>query len=282
MIISCPQCTTRLQLDDAKVPARAFTVRCPKCQNVINGQPPAAGEQPPPPLPQQQSALGVGSAPALENARYKPAAPAPALNVGAEAAGADGELTSAGVSQPAGAPQAAGSDDVARLLVELLQRAASSAGAGVPQKVAERLAWERPRALVCVSPERREAVAQKLAGASYEVFIAADTTQAVERMREERMSVVVLEPEFDPVEQGAAFVTREVNTLRPADRRRLVFVHLSPTARTLDPHAAFIANVNLVVNASDVEQLPRALERTTRDLNELYRDFNQALGVAAL
>src|SRR2546423_1513700 len=41
MVITCQQCAARLQLDDAKVPQRAFTVRCPKCQHIINAQPPA-------------------------------------------------------------------------------------------------------------------------------------------------------------------------------------------------------------------------------------------------
>ena len=41
MVITCQQCSARLQLDDAKVPSRPFTVRCPKCQHIINAQPPA-------------------------------------------------------------------------------------------------------------------------------------------------------------------------------------------------------------------------------------------------
>ena len=45
MIVTCPNCTMRLQLDKAKVPARAFSVRCPKCQQIINAQPPAAQSQ---------------------------------------------------------------------------------------------------------------------------------------------------------------------------------------------------------------------------------------------
>src|SRR5918993_5567961 len=45
MIISCPNCSTRMQLDDAKVPVRAFTVRCPKCQHIINAQPAAAPDE---------------------------------------------------------------------------------------------------------------------------------------------------------------------------------------------------------------------------------------------
>jgi len=32
---NCPQCQTRIQIDDAKVPDRAFNVKCPKCGNVV-------------------------------------------------------------------------------------------------------------------------------------------------------------------------------------------------------------------------------------------------------
>ena len=40
MIIRCDNCSVSLQLDDAKVPGGNFTVRCPRCQNLIraNGQ----------------------------------------------------------------------------------------------------------------------------------------------------------------------------------------------------------------------------------------------------
>jgi predicted Zn finger-like uncharacterized protein len=63
----CPQCSARIQIDDAKVPDRPFKVRCPKCQQVmtLDGRapaeaaapapppaPPPAPEAPPPPLSQ--------------------------------------------------------------------------------------------------------------------------------------------------------------------------------------------------------------------------------------
>ena len=35
MQASCPQCQTRIQIDDAKVPDRPFNVKCPKCGNVV-------------------------------------------------------------------------------------------------------------------------------------------------------------------------------------------------------------------------------------------------------
>lgn len=35
MIIRCDNCSVSLQLDDGKVPGGSFTVRCPRCQNLI-------------------------------------------------------------------------------------------------------------------------------------------------------------------------------------------------------------------------------------------------------
>lgn len=263
MIVVCSQCTTRLQLDDAKVPTRTFTLRCPKCQNIIQAQPPATSTE--------QGALSLGETPALDNRRFNPPIAAPVFRVENDAEDAE---TQEGDAPLAGAPQ-----ELARLLAELL-KPGTAASAKTP--TAARLKWERRRALICVTPTRREAIGRALVDDHYQVYIAEDTSQAIERMREEQMDVVILEPEFDAVEQGAAFVTSEINVLRPAKRRRLLFVQLSPTVRTLDSHAAFVHNVNLVVNTADLEKLPKVLERTLRDYNDLYRDFNAALNIAEI
>ena len=265
MIVLCSNCSTRLQLDDTKIPTRPFTVRCPKCQNIIQAQPPAA--------PAEPSALSLGETPSLENRRYKPQAAAPAFMPEKAAAAAE-EVQGYG-NQGQAAPT-----DLAAALLELLQKGGAAAPAKTP--TSSRLKWERRRALVCVSPPRREALGRALVNADYQVYIAEDTSQAIERMREDQMDVIVLEADFNPVEQGAAFVTSEINVLSPAKRRRLVFVHLSPSARTLDSHAAFVQNVNLIVNTADIENLPQVLERTMRDFNDLYRDFNAAINVAAI
>lgn len=264
MIVLCSNCTTRLQLDDTKIPTRPFTVRCPKCQNIIQAQPPTA--------PTEPSALSLGETPSLENRRYKPQAAAPAF-MPERADAAEDVQSYGGQGQPA-------PNDLAGLLLELLQKGGAAAPVKTP--TSSRLKWERRRALVCVTPPRRADIGRALVDADYQVYIAEDTSQAIERMREDQMDVVVLEAEFDPVEQGAAFVTSEINVLSPAKRRRLVFVHLSPSARTLDSHAAFVQSVNLIVNTADIESLPQVLERTMRDFNDLYRDFNAALNIAAI
>lgn len=263
MIVVCSQCTTRLQLDDAKVPSRTFTVRCPRCQSIIQAQPPATSDE--------KSALSLGETPALDGGRFSPQMAAPVFKP--DKASEDGEVQAYGNSSPA-AP-----NDLARLLAELLQQGTT---APAKKQSAARLKWEHRRVLVCVTPVRRETMGRALVDANYQVYVAEDTSQAIERMREEQMDIVILEPDFDAVEQGAAFVMSEINTLRPAKRRRLLVVHLAPTVRTLDSHAAFVQNINLVVNTADIDKLPHVLERTLRDYNDLYRDFNTALNVAEI
>ena len=257
MIIVCSQCSTRLQLEDAKIPARAFTIRCPKCNHNINAQPPAGMAD--------RSAMAVGNSPSTEHLRFERPVPAPAFKLVSDEEDA--------------AAENADSNELLSMMKMLLHRGSQSTGKQVSQA---RPAWDQRRVLVCVTPVHAEQIARSLAGSGYQVFVAENTTQAVERMREERMDVVILDPEFDTVEQGAAFVTREVNTLRPVERRRLFFMHLNATVRTLDSHAAFLHNVNLVVNPVDIESLPLALERGLRDFNELYHDLNDAMNLHAI
>ncbi len=253
MIIVCQKCSTRLQIDDEKSPQRPFNVRCPKCNNMVSSGPvnPAT----------EQSALAVGGSPATDHPRFEP--------------------STARAYQPAAqsTPEATVSNDESvRLLMDLLSR---NTNRPVEDPLA-RPSWDKREALVCTSEPYREAVAKHLSGSGYQVYVAEDTRQAVETMRANKMDVVLLEPQFDPAEQGSVFVIREINVLRPPQRRRLFFVLLSPSLRTMDAHAAFLSNVNAVVNISDIEELPRIMELALREYNELYRDFYGAFSLTAL
>jgi CheY-like chemotaxis protein len=210
----------------------------------------------------------MGKSPATESARFERPLPAPRYLAASEASMSDGiaEAESSGTT----------SDDAAKLLLDLLHRSGVS-----PDKKGRRRS-DRKRLLLCASPIHREPIASLLSANGYDVFVAENSPQALESMREERMDIVILDPQFDPVEQGYAFITREVNILRPADRRRLFFVSLSPSLRTFDLHTAFLNNVNLVVNPLDIEKLPAVLERAIRDFNELYREFKAVTQAPAI
>ena len=164
------------------------------------------------------------------------------------------------------------------MLMELISKGGNQA----PEKPGARPSWDQRKALVCTAEAYRDTVARRMAQSGYQVYVAEDTRQAVETMRSNKMDVVLMEPQFDPAEQGAAFVTREINVLRPPQRRRVFFALISPSMRTMDAHAAFLSNVNLVVNVADVDELHRIMEVALREYNELYRDFNAAFNLTAL
>lgn len=253
MIIVCPKCSTRLQIDDEKSPNRPFNVRCPKCSNTINAGPASPATE--------QSALAVGGSPSTDHPRFEP--------------------TTARAYEPS-VPNVAGgpatNDETVRMLFELLAKGTSQNS----QNSHARPAWDKRKALVCTSEPHRDVVASKLSQCGFQVFVAEDTRQAVETMRANKMDLVLLEPQFDPAEQGSVFVIREINVLRPPQRRRLFFVLLSPSLRTMDAHAAFLNNVNAVVNLADIDELHRVMDVALREYNELYRDIYTAFGLTAL
>jgi predicted Zn finger-like uncharacterized protein len=254
MIITCQKCSARLQVDETKAPARPFVIRCPKCNSSIDSGSPS------PVL--EQSGISLGSAPATGNSKFDLPTPAPLFQLEEK----EREIS----------PALSATERLAELLAGLINQPATLTQGFVGARPSVR------KALVCVPEDNREAVARGLAEDGYQVFVAEDTRQAVDRMRENQLEVVLLDPRFDPAEQGAVYVTREVNILRPAQRRRLFFVLLTPALRSMDAHAAFLNNVNAVINVREIEDLPRLMGRRISEYNELYKEFNSALGVPAL
>ncbi|HVG37855.1 MAG TPA: zinc-ribbon domain-containing protein [Pyrinomonadaceae bacterium] len=285
MNIVCLSCSTRIGLDDAKVPAHAFSVRCPKCRNLINVQPPGnfktsapSDDQPVGSGANQDAPPAGGDAPHADHhppgerprftspqaaPLYKPANAAPGVTPGTS-------------PEPPPAAAAEGAGELARALAALLQNAGlakeGAALSPVPRK--------RRKVLVCVNNAHRDAVATPLAENGYEVYLAADALQALERMRQDMIDLLVMEPDFDAKGKGTVFVNRELTAMRPANRRQIFIVQLSASVRSADPHAAFINNVNLVVHPDDLPELPQILESVTRDYDELYRVFREAMAQA--
>lgn len=251
MIIVCPKCSSRLQVDEMKIPSKPFTIRCPKCNSSVDSSNASSITE--------QTAVSIGVSPSSENPRMEQSKAAPLF-----------ESEAAPVTPSA-------TDKLVELLTSLVNQPASNG-----YSPAARSSWNPRKALVCTVEENRESVARSLSENNYQVFVAQDSRQAVERMRENRLDVVVLDSRFDPVEQGPVFVTREVSVLRPTQRRRVFFVLLSPTLRTMDAHAAFLNNVNAVVNVNDVAELPKLIEHRLREFNELYTEFNAAMHLPPL
>jgi predicted Zn finger-like uncharacterized protein len=262
MLVICSNCEARLQLDESKLPSHAVKVRCPKCQAAINVKSPVL-----------EAETNTMSLPAEMTPPSPVISPFERPTVAApfkapEPANASSDQDGSGST-----------NELVRLLADALRQNEPHSAKSAERK---RPAWDRRKALVCTSEGYRDQIASGLAANDYEVFVADNTPEALGRMREDRIDVLILDANFDPVEQGFAFVTREVKLMRPSERRRLFLTYLTPSARTMDLHAAFLHNVNLVFNPSDLERLPEALEISIRHYNELYRDFNRSLDVAAI
>jgi predicted Zn finger-like uncharacterized protein len=239
MILRCDNCSVSLQLDDAKVPAGSFTVRCPRCQNLLRGTKGATGES-------------TTAAQQLEAS--KPAAAVP-----------DGQAQFAAKES--------------EFQINTALRSLLSALQSEKQTLKEDESEERPRRVLLCLGEKQKQVAKLMTDAGFKVYVADTPAQANERLRNGKIEMLVFSPDFAPEYGGAALIQQKANAMYSSERRRLFLVSLEEAGTTMNAHEAFLRNLNLIVNNGDIPQLPLILNRAVLDFNDLYHYFNVALGV---
>ncbi|MGQ9896269.1 MAG: zinc-ribbon domain-containing protein [Acidobacteriota bacterium] len=140
--------------------------------------------------------------------------------------------------------------------------------------------WQRRQVLICLADSMQaQQVLEKLDHQAYAPTVCTEAAKAIDLMRDSRVDMVLLDPQFDSANQGGIAVLRHVNSLPPKYRRRTYLVLISPQVKTLDTYMAFLNGVNLTINASDIDTINQILERSIRDFNELYRGYNTAAGL---
>ncbi len=295
MIIFCQSCQTNFSLDDRRIPAQAFTVRCPKCNRVMTVEPPKGiaavmnsnevntnnGVAVKPTVAPDKLSTQPGSMSEeiskMEDDDFDFPASKPATNVRRFALG-DKPETSETPEATSGAGEVSNTD-VLQLLAKLLQSETKNRSPALIETPPE---GETRAALVCASATRNNTIAELLARRGYEAFIAEDAASAVAMMREGRVGTVILDNEFDVAAGGTAHVRRMINRMQLTERRRLFLVGLAADVRTMDAHAAFVQSFNLVVNTSELDSLPDAMHRTQNAFRELYKEFNKATMIARI
>lgn len=243
MIVRCDNCSVSLQLDESKIPSGNFTVRCPRCQNLLRAQKGAGG----------QSSSTVQQLEATK--------PAAAVQDGAE--------------QFAAKESEFQINNALRSLLSALQTEKS--GLDIDDEKSE-----KPRRVLLCLGNRRDEVSKHLAEAGYKVYIAQTPAQANERLREGKTEMLVFSPDFAAEFGGAAILQQKANAMYSSERRRLFLVSLDDDVTTMNAHEAFLRNLNLVVNTNDIPQLPLILNRAVHDYNDLYHYFNKACGVGPI
>jgi len=240
MIIRCDNCSVSLQLDESKIPNGNFTVRCPRCQNMLRAT---------------KDLKGRGSTTAQQLEANKPA---PAADQGT------GSFT--------GKESDFQINNALRSLLSALQTGAASINAHDESD-------EKPRRVLLCLGEKKDAIGKLLTDSGYRVYIAQTPAQANERLREGKTEIVLFSPDFAAEFGGAAILQQKANAMYSSERRRLFLVSLEDGGATMNAHDAFLRNLNLIVNTNDIPQLPLILNRAVLDFNELYHYMNRGLGL---
>ncbi len=242
MIIRCDNCSVSLQLDESKIPAGNFSVRCPRCQNLLRVQKDASGR-------------GLSTVEQLTASQPAAAAAEGAQDFAAKES--DFQINNA--------------------LKSLMTALQSDKGA-----MADTDEDEKPRRILLCLGEKADETARLLAKSGYKVYVAQTPAQANERLREGKTEILMFSPDFAAEMGGAAVIQQKANAMYSSERRRLFLISLEDAGTTMNAHDAFLRNLNLIVNTHDIPQLPLILNRAVGDYNDLYNHFNKASGLSAI
>lgn len=315
MQVSCPHCTTRLQLNAAKLPAHSFTIKCPKCQADFTVSPTAVPSPPAPelsPLAQEDDPLGLfeenatSELPSPDSAILKSqlssqtgvATVPPDMSVGRETATARADVAPASADWNSPSPAVAVGwtnsmpaptvENDSNMLVtghgsnqDILQVLAALLSLGTVAKPSVPIEQNRRRSIVICLANHDDigAVQAAFHNQPYELTIATSPEQVTSMLQmSHQLDILLLDPNFHAHQQGGATIMRYLNMLNPARRRRVFVVVTSHSYRSMDMQAAFIHGVNLVINSGELDTLPMALSKSIQEFNNLYRAFNEASG----
>ena len=239
MIIRCDNCSVSLQLDESKVPSGNFSVRCPRCQNLLRVQKDASGK-------------GLSTVDQL---------------AASKAAAATGE----GAADFAARESEVQINSALRSLMAALSTDKTAVSPDLDDDAKPR------RVLLCLG-ERADQTAKLLAKAGYKVYVAQTPAQANERLRDGKTEILIFSPDFAHEMGGAAVMQQKANSMYSSERRRLYLISLEDGGATMNAHDAFLRNLNLIVNTNDLPQLPLIINRAIGDYNDLYSHYNKAAG----
>jgi len=240
MIIRCDNCSVSLQLDESKIPSGNFSVRCPRCQNLLRVQKDASGK-------------GLSTVEQL-------------------AASKAAEATGDGAAEFAAKESEFQINSALRSLMTALQSEKT------PLTTDDDPDDKPRRILLCLGQQSDEA-ARLLAKAGYKVYVAQTPAQANERLRDGKTEILMFSPDFAPEMGGAAVIQQKANAMYSSERRRLYLISLEDGGTTMNAHDAFLRNLNLIINTNDIPQLPLIINRAVGDYNELYAHYNKASGL---
>ena len=114
-------------------------------------------------------------------------------------------------------------------------------------------------------------------GLGYKCVVAANTANALSRLRQHRFDLVLLSDRFDGIDLDQSPVLEFLNNLPMSVRRRIFFGLLGKDFRTMDRMTAFAWSANMVFSENDVDEMPSVLDHAISDHERFYRVFFEVL-----
>jgi predicted Zn finger-like uncharacterized protein len=237
---ACPACGQRIVIDDAKVPERPFSVRCPKCQQAVR-------------LPGRGAAPEAAPAPS-DSGSYTPVSGVPSL--------ADPPRPAPAAATPA----ASASNEELRVQMMAQLRREMSTG-------------ESPSggyALVAF-PDKAHAAAitLTLTRLGFSVDTVEDLEEGLRLLEQGHYSVVATARLASP--QGRPETLYQRVTRLPSEARRRIFLILvGDQLKTGDGTQAFLMLADLILSTRDAGNADPVVRSTLAERKRIYQTFEDA------
>jgi predicted Zn finger-like uncharacterized protein len=256
---NCPNCAQRIVIDDAKVPDRAFSVKCPKCQTVVRF--PGKGAAPAVSAPGTSSfnthlptgAYPAAAPPTSAYPSYPAAAAAPAAAPAPSAA-----------PPPPAAPESPSEEMRAQMMAQLRREMSMGEGGKLTG-----------RAMVALGDRAQAgAMALPLTRIGYQVDTI-DNPDEGARLLEQGVYDLVVATRA-PAAQGRESLYQRLNRLSPEGRRRIFLVLVGDEFKTGDGTQAWAVMGDLVISSRDIPTADSVLRPTLAERARMYQAFTDA------
>lgn len=243
MKVTCSKCQNQIHIDDAKVPAGTFKIKCPKCSSIQTLQ--GAGAQQPP---------ATASEPDPVPANDAEVSPEVEAFVKEEVAAARKEIIS-GLRASLGIEGKWEEED------------SEAAGTDIGK-----------RALICEDDQVFiDILSVTLKKMGYHFDIARSTAEAIKKVESGFYSLVTVDYVFPDDKEGGNKIISKINGQKPVQRRQTFVVLISANIKSADANAAFFHGANITVNKEEIKNLEAHIREGQRNFQQIYAMFNRVL-----
>lgn len=238
MKFTCSSCQNPIQIDDAKVPAGSFKIKCPKCQKVISLSAPVSA----PPAEASSEQEDASASPELQNFVKK------------EVAATKREILAA------------------------MQSLFGGDFKWQTEESPDRRSELGKKALICEDDQQFIDIIQPaLKRLGFNAEIARSTAEAIKKVEQNFYDLITVDYVFPDDKEGGNKIIAKINGQKPVQRRQQFIVLISANIKSSDASAAFFHGANVTVNKDEIKNLEALIQEGQRHYQQIYNVFNRVL-----